>query len=321
MIHLSNLELDELSSLLLRRDLRDSSFQDTIIKVLCLGKLFLNLIKENHGLHEDDVIAEHMIPTTFNEQTEFLSDSNLNNLKRHYMTLYWKVCKGFLDNIEDSMSHDSLIGSTIITRCKKSVSCASKISSTSVLSHDTKASKVSQKANPHDFYPKNFNHEFLSKPDFEGYRNNTKKEFEENQNCIGDEEFHQEPDHPSTFMKIVKERTGKMSAVNDKMRQVLPLKVSWDGSIDRFEVFRNNIEGHYVQIGAGYLFHSSSQQAYLERGVDCYVDFLDEVPSASQIKKDARVLYGVVITACKRLGSRILTENRDKKMAIIHGVM
>jgi hypothetical protein len=40
MIYLSNLELDELSSLFSRRDLRDSSFQDTIIKVLCLGKSF-----------------------------------------------------------------------------------------------------------------------------------------------------------------------------------------------------------------------------------------------------------------------------------------
>jgi hypothetical protein len=69
MIHLSNLELDELSTLFSHRDLRDSSFQDKIIKVLCLGKSFLNLIKENHRLHEDDVIAEHMIPTTFNEET------------------------------------------------------------------------------------------------------------------------------------------------------------------------------------------------------------------------------------------------------------
>jgi hypothetical protein len=32
---------------------------------------------------------------------------------------------------------------------------------------------------------------------------------------------------------------------------------------------------------AVYLFDSSFQEAYLERGVDCYVDFLDEVPSAS----------------------------------------
>jgi hypothetical protein len=74
----------------------------------------LNLIKENHRLHEEDVIAEHMIPTTFNEETEFLSDSNTNSLKRHYMTFYWKVRKDFLDYIEDSMSHDSLIGSTSV---------------------------------------------------------------------------------------------------------------------------------------------------------------------------------------------------------------
>jgi hypothetical protein len=145
MIHLSNLELDEFSSLFSRKELRDSSFQDTIIKVLCLGKSFLNLIKENHGLNGDDVIAEHMIPTTCNEETKFSSDRTLNILKRHCMTFYWKVRKDFLDYIEDSMSYDSLIGYTISTRSKKSVSCASKISSTSVLSHDTKTSKVSRK--------------------------------------------------------------------------------------------------------------------------------------------------------------------------------
>jgi hypothetical protein len=113
-----------------------------------------------------------------------------------------------------------LIGSTIRTRSRKSVSCASKISSTSVLPHDTKTSKVSEKDNPHDFYPKNFNHVFLPKPDFEGYRNNAKKEFEENQNYVDDEECHQEPDHPHTFMKMVKERTRTTSAVNDERRQV-----------------------------------------------------------------------------------------------------
>jgi hypothetical protein len=118
MIHLSKLELDELSSLFSRRDLRDSSFQDKIIKVLCLGKSFLNLIKDNHGLHKGDIFAEHTIPTTFNEETEFLSDSNLNSLKRHFMTFYWKVRKEFLNCIEDSISHESLIGSTISTRSK-----------------------------------------------------------------------------------------------------------------------------------------------------------------------------------------------------------
>jgi hypothetical protein len=144
-------------------DLRDSSFQNTIIKFLCLGKPFLNLIKENHGIYEDDVIADHMIPTTFHEETELLSDGILNSLNHHYMTFYWKVRKDFLDFIEDSMSHDSLIGSTISTRSKRSVSCASNISSPSVLSHDTKASTVSEKDNPHDCNPKNFNHAIYPK--------------------------------------------------------------------------------------------------------------------------------------------------------------
>jgi hypothetical protein len=181
------------------------------------------------------------------------------------------------------MSHDSLIGSTISTKSKKSVSCASLISSTSVLSHDTKTSKVSEKANLHDY--------------------------------VGDEEFHQEPDHPSTFINMVKERTRTMSVVNDERRQVLPSKVIWDGTIDRFEVFRNNVEVycHYGPIGAGYLFDSSFQEAYLERVVECYVDFLDDVHSIPQIKKDARALYGALLSACQSgVGRRILMENRDK---------
>jgi hypothetical protein len=76
------------------------------------------------------------------------------------------------------MSHESLIGSTISTRSKKNISCASKMSSPIPLSHDNKTSKLSEKDSPHDFYPKNFNHAFLPKPEFEGYRNNYKKEFE-----------------------------------------------------------------------------------------------------------------------------------------------
>jgi hypothetical protein len=118
-------------------------------------------------------------------------------------------------------------------------------------------------------YPENCNHAFLPKPKFEGYKNNANKEFEENQNYIGDGELHQQPDHPSTFMKTSKERTPTMSAANDERRQVLPSKVIWNGTIDRFEVFRNNVEGNYGQICAGYLFDSSFQacfqEAYLER--------------------------------------------------------
>jgi hypothetical protein len=43
------------------------------------------------------------------------------------------------------------------------------------------------------------------------------------------------------------------------------------------------------------LFDSSFQEAYLERAVDYYADFLDEVSSAYQIKKDALALYGALL--------------------------
>jgi hypothetical protein len=97
------------------------------------------------------------------------------------------------------------------------------ISSPSVLSHDTTTSKD----NPHDFYPKNFNHAFLPKPDFEGFKNNYRKEFEENQNYVGDEKFHQEPDQDflngSKTMKMLSQNwlyLGKRLGMMMKSRSV-----------------------------------------------------------------------------------------------------
>jgi hypothetical protein len=136
------------------------------------------------------------------------------------MTFYWKTRKYFLDHIEDLMPNDSLVGSTISTKSQNNVSCNGKMCSSSVLSHDTKISKISGIANPHDFYPKNFKNVFQFKPDFERCSNNAKKEFDESQNFIG-EEFYREPQKPSTFIKMVKKITRTMSPANDERRQVL----------------------------------------------------------------------------------------------------
>jgi hypothetical protein len=108
-----------------------------------------------------------------------------------------------------------------------------------------------------------------------------------------------------------------VSVASDERRQVLSSRVIWDGSIDRFELFRNSVEGHYGQIVAGYLFDTVFQAVHLEKGVDNYVDFLDEVPTAFQIKKDARALYGALLSACQGgVGCRILMENRNKQDGI-----
>jgi hypothetical protein len=129
----------------------------------------------------------------------------------------------------------------------------------------------------------------MPKPDFEGYRNNVKKAYKNDPYPLG-VDAHQVPDHPSSFMNVIEGRSRSISAANDERRQILPSRVICDGSIDRFEVFRDNFEGHYGQIGAGYLFDTSFETASLERGVIYYLDFMDEVPSASQVKKDARAL-------------------------------
>jgi hypothetical protein len=48
------------------------------------------------------------------------------------------------------------------------------------------------------------------------------------------------------------------------------------------------------------------------RGAECFVDFLDK------IKKDARALYGALLSACQSgVGRRILMENRDKQDGIL----
>jgi hypothetical protein len=69
-------------------------------------------------------------------------------------------------------------------------------------------------------------------------------------------------------------------------------------------VFRNNVEGHYGQIGAGYLFDLSFQEAYLENGVDCYNDILEEVPSACW-----QVFYSVNQTNESRSSTEVVISN------------
>jgi hypothetical protein len=65
---------------------------------------------------------------------------------------------------------------------------------------------------------------------------------------------HQMPDHLRTFIKMIKGRANEMPIANDERCQVSNLCVTWDESIDGFEIFGNNAECHYGQIGTGYLF-------------------------------------------------------------------
>jgi hypothetical protein len=85
MIQLSDQDLNDITSLFSRQDLRDPTFQDSIIMILCLGKCFKLVLKEIHGLGEHDNIPEKLIPSTFSEETMVLDTDNILILKRQYM--------------------------------------------------------------------------------------------------------------------------------------------------------------------------------------------------------------------------------------------
>ena len=110
MIQLSNLDLEDVGNLFSRKDLRDSNFQDTIIKVICLGKCFQHLIKDKSGISKNEDLPEHLIPSTFKEETDLLDEESMLILKHHYVTCYWQIRKNFLDYLEDYLSQDSVIG-------------------------------------------------------------------------------------------------------------------------------------------------------------------------------------------------------------------
>ena len=186
-------------------------------------------------------VSDKLIPSTFEEETNFLDSEAMLRLKLHYMTYYWQLRKEFLNYLEDFMTHDYLIGSTISTISKNNASYVSKISSPSILTENTEISKRSENSNAHNFYPKNFNYAFLPKLDFEGYRNDVKKRYEDDQNML-DVDEHQMPDHSRTFTKMIKLRGNEFSAANDERLQVLSPCIIWDGSIDRFEVLETMLK-------------------------------------------------------------------------------
>jgi hypothetical protein len=85
MIQLSNVDLHDFGNMFSRQDLQDSVFQDSIIKVICLGKCFKMLIKEKSVLEEHVDVTEQLIPFTFEEETNLLNADNIATLNMHYM--------------------------------------------------------------------------------------------------------------------------------------------------------------------------------------------------------------------------------------------
>ena len=84
----------------------------------------------------------------------------------------------------------------------------------------------------------------------------------------------------------------------DKTRQPLPARYVWDGRMGKFPEFQSQVEGHYGQVGAGYMFLEKFQNRYLNDGTKCWIYFTERVHSESQVAKDIDALYGALMTSC-----------------------
>ena len=66
-----------------------------------------------------------------------------------------------------------------------------------MMSHDTKSSKVSRESNIANYYPKNLNHAFMPKPNFEECRREVKQNFEESRKYLVEDDI-EEADNPNS---------------------------------------------------------------------------------------------------------------------------
>jgi hypothetical protein len=77
-------------------------------------------------LSEHIEVLNKSIQSTFEEETNMLDSDPVLIFKRHYVTQHRQLRMEFLNYLDDSMTHDSLIVSTISDISKKNASCVAK---------------------------------------------------------------------------------------------------------------------------------------------------------------------------------------------------
>ena len=322
-INLDCMPMEELLQFFPRRDLRKESFQDVVLYGLCLGSSFHTFLRQQSHVGHQEQLPRRDIPSTLEDTETFLHSVDVNTIVRLYKQCYWRMRTQWLNFLDDNLPTDSggsILGSYIGGKPRELIGSPSSHQSKggsrySAYSKKSKVSKHSQSSKKSKPPPRvatgegddvsvlselseaksNLTHAFVKYGERRGSRN--KDDFE--------------PDTASKFVRTFKKNNTPVPTTKDEKRQVLPARVIWEGDLSLFEDFRNRVEGHYAQTGAGYLFSEDFQSAYLKDGSSCYVDFIDEVHSESQVKKDVKALYGALTCACQAgVGRTVLLEYR-----------
>ena len=90
-------------------------------------------------------------------------------------------------------------------------------------------------------------------------------------------------------------------------------KAKWDGLTQTFRPFMKSVEGHLLQVGAGYLIDQLFVHEYVaNKAFICSYEFNDYFGvSPEQAKYDITYLYGILLTATSTKENRILTQHSD----------
>jgi len=103
----------------------------------------------------------------------------------------------------------------------------------------------------------------------------------------------------------------------EEKRTPLPARYTWNGDLATFDEFQEQVEGHYGQVGAGYLFMEDFQERYMLNGISCWIDFKSFVSSEQQAKRDICALYGALRSACKNgIGKSMLVPFKKEQDGI-----
>ena len=93
-------------------------------------------------------------------------------------------------------------------------------------------------------------------------------------------------------------------------------KIKWDGLPSSFKKFRREIEGHLLQVGAGYIIEDAFMDMYKKIGMDYLksgVFWKMHQISTPQAYEDRNYLYGLLMTATSHMHNKIIIKHQSTK--------
>ena len=287
-------DIEDIINMFSKTDLNKADFTDTIIRLRAVGKTMEAILSTNILVLSTNVITEAQRSEDGPGVSIFLAQlrdpNTLDRVRDIFRNYYWterKIVNTYLEELETA-------GSIAHSR-----------HSSSVAHHLPSVVSVPRPTTDPQFA-------FIPKPVFTHTRQPSHQP--EHRTSTGNVSLTEPQQASLQFMSQARAHPlsagshGKITA-----RAAFPSRYAWDGNIDKFKSFQSHLEGHYSQVGAGYLFDTAFQAAYMARGTACYVDFLDEVTMPAQIRNDTRALFGAMQSACNTAGIRSILSKYDKQ--------